>query len=54
MFAEIRTKYLQKSLTLPFVVHTVGEWQFPVPKKYYALLNDAFTFGNAKAAIYGE
>ena len=29
-------------------------WQFTVPKKYYALLNDAFTFGNAKADIYGE
>lgn len=28
MFAEIRTKYLQEPLTLPFVVHTVGEWQF--------------------------
>lgn len=29
-------------------------WLFTVPNKYYALLNDAFTFGNAKAAIYGE
>lgn len=28
MFAEIRTKYLREPLTLPFVVHTVGEMRF--------------------------
>lgn len=29
-------------------------WLLTVPKKYYALLNDAFNFGNAKKDIYGE
>jgi len=31
-----------------------ASWMLTTPKKYYALLNDAFTFGNAKADVYGE
>ena len=29
-------------------------WYFTVPKRYYALLNDAFVFGNAKHDIFPE
>ncbi len=29
-------------------------WMLITPKKYYALLNDAFTFSNARNDIYGE
>ncbi len=31
-----------------------ASWLFCVPNEYYGLLNDAFTFGNAKKDIYGE
>lgn len=34
--------------------YMTAPWIFTVPKKYYALLNDAFNFGNAKKDIYGE
>lgn len=34
--------------------YMTAPWLFTVPQKYYALLNDAFNFGNAKKDIYPE
>ena len=36
------------------VGYMTAPWHLTVPKKLYAHMNDAFTFGNAKKDIYGE
>ena len=34
--------------------YMTASWHMTMPKKYYALLNDAFTFYNARKDVYGE
>lgn len=34
--------------------YMTASWHMTMPKKYYALLNDAFTFYNARKDVYGD
>ncbi len=48
---KVFKKYLPSDRVSGFMT---ASWAFTVPKRYYCLLNDAFVFGNAKKAIFGE